>query len=496
MFGMTPCHRAAVGVTLFAALTGPARTINSSQGLSQSDWHSIRQEYERHRHSIVAGEHGHHARNPRQQWLVRFDGRGFLLQPDRGDWRWGLELIGVQGKARVSADKNRITYRWSADLEEWFINDSHGLEHGFTLRKPADLRLAVRGGLLVSGSGSTVQFADRSGAAVMSYSNLKAWDADGRVLPARMEAQVGNVVHLIVDDRGARYPVIIDPIAQTAYLKASNTGADGPFLPGGDKFGTSVAASGDTVIVGAPAEDSNATGVNGNQADNSAGGSGAVYVFTYSRDSGMWNQEAYLKASNAEAYDYFGGSVAISGNTVVVGAQGECSAATGVNGNQADNNASTSGAAYVFTRSGTVWGQEAYLKASNTEPNDWFGSSISIWGSTLIVGASNEASKATGVNGDQADNDAILGAGAAYLFRRVGLNWFQEAYLKASNTEGFNPFVEFQYGDNFGHSVAVSGGTVVIGAPYEDSAAKGVNGNQNNNRAVDSGAAYVFAIPP
>jgi hypothetical protein len=311
-----------------------------------------------------------------------------------------------------------------------------------------------------------------------------------------MEAQVGNVVHLIVDDRGARYPVIIDPIAQTAYLKASNTGADGPFLPGGDKFGTSVAASGDTVIVGAPAEDSNATGVNGNQADNSAGGSGAVYVFTYSRDSGMWNQEAYLKASNAEAYDYFGGSVAISGNTVVVGAQGECSAATGVNGNQADNNASTSGAAYVFTRSGTVWGQEAYLKASNTEPNDWFGSSISIWGSTLIVGASNEASKATGVNGDQADNDAILGAGAAYLFRRVGLNWFQEAYLKASNTEGFNPFVEFQYGDNFGHSVAVSGGTVVIGAPYEDSAAKGVNGNQNNNRAVDSGAAYVFAIPP
>src|SRR5262249_49575291 len=144
--------------------------------------------------------------------------------------------------------------------------------------------------------------------------------------------------------------------SQQAYLKASNTG-------GGDEFGISVAVSGDTVVVGARFEASNATGVNGNQADNSASQSGAAYVFT--RSGGVWSQQAYLKASNTEACDRFGWSVAVSGDTVVVGALGESSNATGVNGNQADNSACGSGAASVFPPSGGVWSQQAYLKASN-----------------------------------------------------------------------------------------------------------------------------------
>src|SRR5262249_39444615 len=109
------------------------------------------------------------------------------------------------------------------------------------------------------------------------------------------------------------------PIAQQAYLKASNTGA-------GDGFGISVAISGDTVVVGAHGEDSNATGVNGNQADNSASSSGAAYVFV--RTGGVWSQQAYLKASNTGMNDRFGWSVAVSGDTVVVGAVGESSSAT------------------------------------------------------------------------------------------------------------------------------------------------------------------------
>ncbi len=99
-------------------------------------------------------------------------------------------------------------------------------------------------------------------------------------------------------------------------------------------------------MVGAPCEDSNATGVNGNQGDNSAQGAGAAYVFV--RTGGVWVQQAYLKASNTGAWDFFGWSVAISGDTVVVGANGEDSNATGVNGNQADNSALNAGAAYVF----------------------------------------------------------------------------------------------------------------------------------------------------
>ena len=126
-----------------------------------------------------------------------------------------------------------------------------------------------------------------------------------------------------------------------------------------------MAVSGDTVVVGAPWEDSSATGVDGNQSDNSAPDAGAAYVFV--RTGMSWSQEAYLKASNTDADDRFGLSVAVSGDTVVVGAWLEDSSATGVNGDQSDNSAFRSGAAYVFVRSGTSWSQEAYLKASNTD---------------------------------------------------------------------------------------------------------------------------------
>jgi hypothetical protein len=126
---------------------------------------------------------------------------------------------------------------------------------------------------------------------------------------------------------------------QQAYLKASNAGAD-------KNFGGSVAIVGDIVAVGSRLEDSNATGINGNQGNNTAPDSGAVYLFT--RSNGVWTQQAYLKASNADAGDQFGLSVAMSGNSLVVGADHEASNAIGVNGNQADNSAPNSGAVYVF----------------------------------------------------------------------------------------------------------------------------------------------------
>src|SRR5689334_6574746 len=107
-------------------------------------------------------------------------------------------------------------------------------------------------------------------------------------------------------------------------------------------------------------EDSNAMGVNGDQANNGAMDSGAAYVFV--RSGTNWSQQAYLKASNTGARDFFGYAVAIDSDTIVVAAPLEGSAAKGVNGNQSDNSAPDSGAAYVFTRSGTAWTQQAYLK--------------------------------------------------------------------------------------------------------------------------------------
>jgi cysteine-rich repeat protein len=260
---------------------------------------------------------------------------------------------------------------------------------------------------------------------------------------------------------------------QEAYLKASNTGA-------GDYFGISVALSGDTLAVGAHIEDSAATGVNGNQDDDSAPGSGAVYVFR--RSGTVWQQEAYLKASNTGADDSFGGSVALSSDTLAVGAYLEDSAAMGVNGNQDDDSALDSGAVYVFRRTGTAWQQEAYLKASNTGADDWFGASVALSGDTLAVGAWGENSAATGVNGNQDDNSAQY-SGAVYVFRRTGTAWLQETYLKASNTGAF---------DDFGISVALSGDTLAVGASGEASAATGVNGNQADDSAPGSGAVYIF----
>src|SRR5207253_2675150 len=123
----------------------------------------------------------------------------------------------------------------------------------------------------------------------------------------------------------------------------------------GDFFGWPVALAGATLAIGARYEDSNATGINGNQADDSASGSGAAYVFT--RSATTWSQQAYVKASNAGANDQFGLSLALAEDALVVGAPGEDSSATGIDGNQADNSASSSGAAYVFGRAGTTWSQ-------------------------------------------------------------------------------------------------------------------------------------------
>lgn len=269
--------------------------------------------------------------------------------------------------------------------------------------------------------------------------------------------------------------------SQQAYLKASNTGA-------GDEFGAQLTLSGDgaTLAVSALKEDSNATGVGGNQSDNSAQNAGAVYVF--SKNGVAWSQQAYIKASNSGAGDGFG-RVALSsnGDTLAVGASGEASNATGIGGNQSDNSAAGSGAVYVFSRSGTAWSQEAYVKASNTGPGDAFGISVSLSadGNTLAAGAPLEDSNATGIGGSQSDESAVT-SGAVYLFLRNGPSWSQQAYVKASNTGA---------GDAFGFSVALSADGVVlaVGALFEASSGSGLGGAQGDNSAPQSGAVYVFS---
>ncbi len=284
-------------------------------------------------------------------------------------------------------------------------------------------------------------------------------------------------------DAGAAYVFVrtAGVWSQQAYLKPASVGT----TQRGDYFGYSVAVSGDTVVVGAFWEDSASLGVN-STSNESVFDAGAAYVFV--RTAGVWSQQAYLKPASVgtnQAGDHFGGSVAVSDDTVVVGAPGEHSDSLGVNSTP-NESAPFAGAAYVFVRTAGVWSQQAYLKPAavgTTQRGDNFGDSVAVSGDTVVVGASIESSASLGVN--STPNDSVYAAGAAYLFVRMAGVWRQQAYLKPASV-AITQFLHF-----FGSSVAVSGDTVVVGARGEYSDSLGVNSTPNESAGA-AGAAYVW----
>ena len=212
-------------------------------------------------------------------------------------------------------------------------------------------------------------------------------------------------------DQGSAYVFTRSGTAWTH--QTTLTASDGA---AGDVFGYSVAISGDTIVVGAVTD---TVGTTSKQ--------GSVYVFTWSGTA--WTQQTRLTARGGAAEDLLGYSVALSGDTVVAGA-------AGANIGQ--------GSAYVFTRSGTQWTQQDKLSASDGDELDNFGNSVAIWGDTAVVGAPRD---------DIGDN---ANQGSAYVFTRNGTVWFPQAKLTVS--AGANAA-------RFGSSVALSGGTAVVGAP-------------------------------
>ena len=294
------------------------------EGLTADEWASVKNQIRQHAYLVEHAETGYQANNPDQGWQIRFDGGGFMLHPQNGEWEWGLRLLGQPGSPSLYVQGNRVEYAWNADLTEWLVNDENGLEHGFLLQhRPSGtvhslrLTMQVLGDLrpVVDDDRRGIAFKDRQGNALLRYAGLQVSDANGLPLVARLSIQADHL-QVEVDDHNATYPITIDPLVQDAYLKAFPTETHT-----WDYFGSSVALSGDTLVVGAPYEDSNATGVDGNQANNLAIDSGAVYVFVRSGD--WWYQQAYLKASNTDADDQFGSSLALSGDTLVVGAPDE-----------------------------------------------------------------------------------------------------------------------------------------------------------------------------
>jgi hypothetical protein len=208
----------------------------------------------------------------------------------------------------------------------------------------------------------------------------------------------------------------------------------------GERYGTSVALSGDTLLSGTPFQRSGA----GEEA-------GSAYVYVLS--SGTWTFQQKLSAGDGASSDVFGLSVAASGSSVLAGVPYDDTAA-GID----------TGSAYVFTRSGTNWQMQAKLTAGTAAANDFFGTSVSLSGDKAVVGAPQ-------VDPEQ-ELESLRGPGKAFVFQRTGAAW--SAGQSLVPVDGAND-------DFFGRSVSVSGSTAVVGAPRHDPVAR-----------ANAGAAYVF----
>lgn len=430
---------------------------DTPQGLNAVQWRDIQRQIESRRFHVRVPEQpagSYHATNHTLGLEVQYDADGVTRVQASGDRRARAgdnaslrltaigyhQLIPVGQPLERVAEGGRLTYRWTQNLSEWWINQPGRLEQWFRVetrpvgaddtssQQPLRLAMALQTELTPVMTDQQLNLRDDRGATRLRYDRLKVWDARGRVLPARMSLD-GRTLILAIDDRHAHYPIMIDPSwTQQAYLKASNTGNQ-------DTFGYSVALSGDTLVIGAPQEDGDGTG----PANDDMSGSGAVYVFV--RDGNSWRQQAYLKADSPNEGDQFGTSVAVDGNTIVVGAQ-----------YNDDIGALNAGAAYVFVRDvgSGAWSQQAMLNGGyHSGENDRFGFAVAISGDAIVVGAIYEDGDGT----DPATNN-VQDAGAAYVFEREDNAWRQKAYLKAPA-----PTVEAY----FGTSVTISGSTLLVG---------------------------------
>ena len=236
-----------------------------------------------------------------------------------------------------------------------------------------------------------------------------------------------------VDDRGANAGAVYPYVRRGNTWKPAEPVKIFPVRSGErDEFGSSVALRGSTAMIGAP----------GNEK-----ATGAVFVFTYNPDAGKWQQQAKLTVQDKAAGDQFGWSVAIDGNTAIIGARFD------------DDDGKSSGSAYIFVWNGEAWMQQSKLTANDGAASDNFGQFVSVSEDFAIVGAPKHA------------HAGLKQSGAAYIFGRNGEAWMQQAKLTANDAGAKN---------QFGGSVSISGDVAIVGAPLNDGVANA------------TGAAYIF----
>jgi len=382
---------------------------------------------------------GFRVENPRHQLVADFDSKGVAIHAGCTTWRLALRAVGFGNDLKAIDEAvpeerlNRIEYKhkW---LSEWYANGPLGLEQGVTVYEPPARRSNQPLTIALVMSGGTAAAVDRSRTGLtlidydqtpkLRYSGLTAFDSAGVPLRAWIEFQ-GEQLLVRVSEAGARYPIVIDPWIQLAKLTAS----DGKFY---DEFGYSVAASGNTVVVGAQ----DATIGNERVGDDA----GAVYVFV--KPSNGWvsgTQVAKLQASDPKVNDDLGNSVAISGNTVVAGAPH----AIGPPG----ESPFSPGAVYVFVKPESGWTdmtETAKLTPSDRFAGDFFGYSVSMTANTVVVGAPTKTPYSL--------------PGAAYVFVKPESGWRDMTQTAELTTTAVSKATGLGWG-----GVSISGNVVVAG---------------------------------
>jgi trimeric autotransporter adhesin len=376
---------------------------------------------------------GLRANNPAQRLRLRFSRDGVEVASAGTSVSLGLAAYGRGSQLRaprpasVSVRANRVSYAYGP-FSEWFANGPRGLEQGFDVEaRPPGVPGALTFALRLSGGGMHVRL--RRGELLLAgdgssllYGGLTATDADGKVLPSWLQLAGGRLM-VRVDDRGARYPLQIDPFLQQGEL-SDRPGASG------EEFGESVAVAGRTLVVGTINHIATSTRFE----------QGAAYVFT--APASGWahaRQTAILKAPRGQPEEEFGRSVAISGNTIVVGAPFREVA-----------NHTNQGVAYVFDKPASGWkgaGATATLTARAGRAHEYFGESVAISGNTVFVGAP----------GRKVGKHTAQGAVYAFSVSRSPRAATARQLLELTAPDG-------QAEDALGISVAVSGGTLLAGA--------------------------------
>ena len=448
---------------------------------------------------------------------------------NQSSWIWGLEFAGIGDQIsaveEVKAENNRVDYVRSNGVIEWYKNDEKGLEQGFTIEKPISnnneivVALAVRGNLKgrVRASDNSLEFLNSSGANVINFGKLIAYDSAGKDLPARMEISKSETsasqnIKILVDASGAQYPIIIDPLATSAAWAVESNQENA-------LFGYSVSTAGDVngdgysdIIVGA------------SKYDNGEDNEGTAFVY-YGSASGLSTTSDWSMESN-QGNGNFGSSVSTAGDVngdgysdVIIGAKeynfGKGAAfvyygsASGLSttsdwsmeSNQGDANfgysVSTAGDVNGDGYSDIIIGARLY---DNGQVNEgaafvYYGSASGLSTTSAWIGEINQVGAASGwsvstagdVNGD-GYSDVVVGApnysneqaqeGAAYVYYGSASGLSTSANWTAEGNQA-NAY--------FGNSVSTAGDVngdgysdVVVGAYLYDSG------------EVDEGAAFVY----